>query len=225
MVKTKRTHYEALGLAPNVSVSQIKRAYRALVKDHHPDLSHSKSSKAEQKRANERMRSLNEAYSILIDQSKRAAYDITIGLRRVSYTHITVNTSRAQVEACECFMKTVFNPARQAMHRQLRKYPKQLHRLSGDIYDEKLLAEFEQYVGELDETLRTCATSIGSTTIPDVLDGAVRMICYSLAPAADGLDEIRHFCGNFDYKHLTMAGNLFAISLELSAESARLAKI
>jgi curved DNA-binding protein CbpA len=224
-MKKSHTFYEALGLKPGVPMSEVKRAYRLLVKDHHPDLNHSKSNKEQLKRANERMRKINEAYSTLIDKTKRAAYDLKIGLVRAHYTYAVVNSSRVQEEACEHFMKNVFNPARRAIYTQLRKYPHQLHLLSGDIYDEELLAHFEKYVEDLEQTLVSCSSSIASTTVPSVLEGAVRMIRYSLSQAADGLDEIRHFYSNFDYKHLAMADNLFRISLELSAESARLAKV
>jgi hypothetical protein len=52
-------YYTILGLKPNANQDQIKEAYRKLVKKYHPDISKSK-------QAQEKMKEINEAYSILI---------------------------------------------------------------------------------------------------------------------------------------------------------------
>jgi molecular chaperone DnaJ len=62
-------YYEVLGVARNASGDQIKRAYRALAREHHPDVAHDKS------RAEHRFKEINEAYEVLSDASKRAQYD------------------------------------------------------------------------------------------------------------------------------------------------------
>lgn len=62
------TYYEILGLAPDCSQGDVKRAYHELAKAYHPDLNSSG-------RAQEIMRSLNEAYEVLSDPQKRAEYD------------------------------------------------------------------------------------------------------------------------------------------------------
>jgi molecular chaperone DnaJ len=224
-MKAQQTYYEALGLLPGVSTLEIKQAYRALVKNHHPDLNHSANNVEQINLANERMRHLNEAYSTLIDKKKRAEYDVEIGLTRFSYTFTVISSSRAEEEAHLRFMKVIFNPARRAIYKVLRRYPEQLHKLSADIYDSELLSDFEIYIEELDDTLRKSATLLNSEQSPRLLEAAVRMMGYSLAQAADGLEETRHFCQNFNYDHLVMAENLFRISLDLSRESVRLARI
>jgi hypothetical protein len=50
------------------------------------------------------------------------------------------------------------------------------------------------------------------------------MMRYGIAQAADGLEEMRRFCQNYDYDHLTMAENLFRIALDLSRQAQRLAR-
>jgi molecular chaperone DnaJ len=65
----KRDYYEVLGVARNASEADIKKAYRRLAMKHHPDRNPGdKSSEAKFKDA-------NEAYEILTDAQKRAAYD------------------------------------------------------------------------------------------------------------------------------------------------------
>jgi curved DNA-binding protein CbpA len=60
-------YYGVLGVAPNASQSEIKRAYRRLVRLHHPDVN-AQAEDAQIKR-------LNEAYEVLRDSRKRSAYD------------------------------------------------------------------------------------------------------------------------------------------------------
>lgn len=60
-------YYAILGVSPNASTVEIKQAYRHLVRLHHPDLN-TQAQDAQMKR-------LNQAYEVLRDPRKRAAYD------------------------------------------------------------------------------------------------------------------------------------------------------
>jgi molecular chaperone DnaJ len=64
----KRDYYEVLGVARNASAEQVKKAYRKLARQYHPDVN--KSDDAE-----ERFKEINEAYEVLNNDQKRAAYD------------------------------------------------------------------------------------------------------------------------------------------------------
>lgn len=64
----KRDYYDVLGLEKGASKSEIKKAYRQLAKKYHPDVN--KASDAE-----ERFKEVQEAYEVLSDDQKRAAYD------------------------------------------------------------------------------------------------------------------------------------------------------
>lgn len=65
----KRDYYEVLGLKKGASEDEIKKAYRKLAKESHPDL-HPKDKNAEV-----RFKEIGEAYEILSDSDKRAKYD------------------------------------------------------------------------------------------------------------------------------------------------------
>src|SRR6059036_3785141 len=69
MATAKRDYYEVLGVGRNASEEEIKRAYRKLAVKFHPDKN------PNDPEAEEKFKELGEAYDVLIDVDKRAAYD------------------------------------------------------------------------------------------------------------------------------------------------------
>jgi len=69
----KRDYYEVLGVAKNAAEDEIKKAYRKLAMKHHPD----RNQGDEAKKAEEKFKEAKEAYEMLTDPQKRAAYDST----------------------------------------------------------------------------------------------------------------------------------------------------
>src|ERR1044071_9568794 len=69
MPTTKRDYYEVLGVPRGAPEDEVKRAYRKLVVKFHPDKN------PNDPHAEERFKELGEAYDVLIDPDKRAAYD------------------------------------------------------------------------------------------------------------------------------------------------------
>ena len=67
----KRDYYEILGVAKNASEDDIKKAYRKLAMKFHPDRNQGDGAK----KSEEQFKEAKEAYEILSDSQKRAAYD------------------------------------------------------------------------------------------------------------------------------------------------------
>jgi len=69
MATEKRDYYEVLGVERNAAGEEIKRAYRKLAVKFHPDKN------PDDPHAEEKFKELGEAYDVLMDPDKRAAYD------------------------------------------------------------------------------------------------------------------------------------------------------
>jgi molecular chaperone DnaJ len=63
-----RDYYEVLGVSKGASIDEIKGSFRRLARKYHPDVS-------QESDAEERFKEINEAYGVLSDADKRAAYD------------------------------------------------------------------------------------------------------------------------------------------------------
>ena len=69
MATKKRDYYEVLGVGRDASEEEVKRAYRKLAVKFHPDKN------PDDPHAEEKFKELGEAYDVLMDSDKRAAYD------------------------------------------------------------------------------------------------------------------------------------------------------
>src|SRR5207247_11280696 len=68
MASNKRDYYEVLGVSRSASEDELKKAFRRLAKQYHPDANKEQGAEA-------LFIEVNEAYEVLSDPQKRAAYD------------------------------------------------------------------------------------------------------------------------------------------------------
>jgi curved DNA-binding protein len=69
-----KDYYEVLGVDREASQEEVKKAFRRLALRYHPDRN-----PKNQKQSEERFKEINEAYQVLIDESRRREYDYLTG--------------------------------------------------------------------------------------------------------------------------------------------------
>jgi|GEM_PF-1307920 len=74
-----KNYYEVLGISPSASTKEIKKAYRKLALKYHPDRN------PNNKKAEEIFKMISEAYSVLVDEERRKAYDENLNIRSEQY--------------------------------------------------------------------------------------------------------------------------------------------
>jgi hypothetical protein len=79
-----KDYYKVLGVPRNATAAQIKQAYRALIKQFHPDINKSAA-------AGERTKGLNEAWTILSDPQAKMSYDMDIKIQESEHKDSTAN--------------------------------------------------------------------------------------------------------------------------------------
>ena len=67
-MSAKRDYYEVLGVGRQATQEEIKKAFRRLARQYHPDVNKNPDAEA-------RFKEINEAYEVLSDPEKRAVYD------------------------------------------------------------------------------------------------------------------------------------------------------
>ncbi|HTD33850.1 MAG TPA: molecular chaperone DnaJ [Candidatus Elarobacter sp.] len=156
-------YYDVLGVARNADESTIKRAYRQLARQHHPDVA------ADKVAAEHRFKEINEAYEVLSDSQKRANYD--------RYGHAGVNGGVGDAgfgpfgaEGFGDIFDMFFGAARGGAGAQQRRNGPA--RGSDLRYDVEITLE-EAYAGTVREVtfrhLATCATCRGNGAEPGTL--------------------------------------------------------
>lgn len=83
-------YYKILGVAAGASAAEIKRAYRRLARLYHPDLN--------TEARDEHIKRLNEAYEILSNARKRAAYDQALRQARLHAERTFIERERQHAE-------------------------------------------------------------------------------------------------------------------------------
>ncbi len=96
----KRDYYEVLGVPRNATKEEIKKAYKRLALKYHPDRASKEG--MDPKEAEEKFKEISEAYSVLSDDEKRAAYD--------RFGHAAFDPTQASSYGFENFINFDFDP-------------------------------------------------------------------------------------------------------------------
>ena len=88
-----KSYYDWLEVSPKASQEVIEKAYKVLVKKYHPDLQDGTNQEAENN-----IRKINEAYSVLSDKNKREEYDTLLVKEHQKYTTTQNNNTNYDMQ-------------------------------------------------------------------------------------------------------------------------------
>jgi molecular chaperone DnaJ len=189
--------YQVLGVTPQASGAEIKAAYRALVKQHHPDAGGDDTT----------ILALNAAWEVLGDRERRAAFDRhygSVGLVDATTPGGSARSSRASEgaaarsgaaaqEAIEAWMQAVYAPIDRLLGQVINPFAAQLKALSADPYDDQLMEVFCDYLDQSQQKMLKVETLYRSSAAPVGLQQFSLDLYHCLAQVKDALVDLERY--------------------------------
>ncbi len=222
------THYETLNVSPSASQSEIKQAYRQLVKVFHPDSNQASAS-------HEATTQINTAYEVIGDPQRRRSYDRTLRqdspARRVATTRQQHSThaqrqhraphqrGQAADEQLHQWLKQVYIPVDRYLHEILRSLQPEINQLAADPFDDELMGEFQAYLDDCLDILGQAQRSFQSMPNPANVAGIAANLYYCLSQLGDAIDQFTYFTMNYNDTYLHTGQEMFRIAAGLRREA------
>ena len=180
-----------LGVSPRASAAEIKAAYRALVKQHHPDTGGDAA----------RMLALNAAWEVLGDGERRRAHDQ--GRARpaapadaagaAASPRRRAKAAAASDAALEQWLQQVYGPIDRLLGQVINPFADQIKALAADPYDDALMEAFCTYLEQCQGRLDKVETLFGSQVCPAVARSFGLDLYHCLSLVKDALNELERY--------------------------------
>lgn len=177
--------YQVLGVRPQATGAEIKAAYRALVKQHHPDAGGDATT----------ILALNAAWEVLGDLERRAAFDRQLGAARPSRASdgAGARSGAAAQEAIEAWIQAVYAPIDRLLGQVINPFAAQLKALSADPYDDQLMEVFCDYLEQSQQKMLKVETLYRSSLAPVGLQQFSLDLYHCLAQVKDALVDLERY--------------------------------
>lgn len=181
-----------LGVSPQASGAEIKAAYRALVKRHHPDAGGDDTT----------ILALNAAWEVLGDRERRRRHDRRHpSPGRSGVPSPPADTPRpgatpraaAHEAALRLWLRQVYVPIDRLLGQVINPFPGQLRALAADPYDDRLMEAFCAFLELSQARLARVETLYRSHACPQALEGFCLDLYHCLSLVKDALVDLERY--------------------------------
>ena len=176
--------YQILKVHPNAKLEDIKKAYRELVKIHHPD-------KGGDSKV---MLEINAAWEILKKKHK------VINLNKVKNSKIynkteykTDTNNYSQSEEIKNWFQNIYIPIDKLLGQIINPLPSKIRELSADPYDQILMDSFCLYLEKSKNKIRKVKIIYTSIVSPSIINSFSLDLYHCLSKVEDGLNELERY--------------------------------
>ena len=185
--------YKELGLKKNATRSEIKSAYRSLVKKHHPDAGGEK----------ERFLAIQNAWETLNDPIKKEQYDRNFCSSSSSFDSLNENweekfnskkyNSSNKDKEVETWIKEIYTPINRSISQIIKPLNKEIKELSADPYDEQLMENFCSYVSFSQKKIDKVEKIYNKKIVPKSISALGLDLYHCFSQVKDALSEFDRY--------------------------------
>lgn len=226
----QQTHYQILEVHEAATQAEIKRAYRRLAKQFHPDSQTDTAS-------HDHIARINNAYEVIGDPARRVLYDRerqgmagasleetaqqrtqrTADMQAAYKRHRQASqSSEAQEDA---WLKLVYGPVDRLVGKIISPLKTEVRKLSADPFDDELMEAFQAYLEQCGTWLEQAKTKFQSIANPASTAGVAADIYHCLGHLEDGLEEIERFTYSYETSYLHTGQELFRMARQQRQEA------